>query len=65
MSFENSGIALNVRRPVRSIIRSDGKAKVYGWTEDGKTAVVTMEKDRRGNYDVTEIKIAGKVIYYK
>ena len=65
MKFEETKIALNVRRPVRSVIRSDGKAKVYGWSEDGKLLTVTMQKNTRGDYDVTEIKLDGEYTYFK
>lgn len=50
---------LNVERPVRSVTRSDGAIKIYGWTVDGCLATITMTKAKQ-NYNIAEIWIDGK-----
>ena len=52
---------LNVERPVRSITRSDGTVKIYGWTVCGDTCNIVMVKAGE-NYNITEIWIGGKPI---
>ena len=50
---------LNVRKPVRSVNRSDGYAKIYGWTNDGRLATIVMKPGGRTGYDIWFMKIAG------
>lgn len=52
-------------RPVRTITRSDGREKVYGWSEDGKLLTVVMAPNMRGGYDMTEIRKGKTCLYYE
>lgn len=58
-------------RPIRSMNRSDGTVKIYGWTVCGELMTVVMKLKENmtikenGCYDITEIKVAGKVTLSK
>lgn len=55
---------LSVNKPVRTVYRSDGAAKIYGWTTDGKFLTVVMVRRNTQNYDIKELKIAGEYRIY-
>lgn len=51
---------LALDRPVRSVTRSDGCVKIYGWTTDGQFVTVMMEKASYPHgYEIRELKIGG------
>lgn len=58
-------------RVARSINRSDGTVKIYGFTRDGElmTTVMRLKKnmtiEEDGCYEIIEIKVAGKVTLSK
>ena len=56
-------VPLSVRKPVRTITRSDGSVKVYGWNEDGDLLTVIMIRSEKG-YDISEIKAGGQIIFW-
>ncbi len=51
------------QRGVRKLDRSDGTAKIYGTTEDGKIMTVVMSKDNDGIWLIREIAVRARVTH--
>ena len=54
---------VNLNKPVRSIKRSDGCSKVFGWTLAGGFVTVTMAPGMDG-LDIVAVKIRGHYVYH-